>query len=213
MPRRRARWRTRAKSPIRSAACSQTPRPGAWRPSSSGSGLAFYRFDQHTGVDAKRFPEFSQDVKSAMYDEAVSFFEHIVRERRPLREVFSADYTFLNDALAKHYGAEVEAGRETGLVKTADRFKRGGVMRLGAILTATSAPLRTSPVKRGDWILRRVLGTPTPPPPPDAGSLPGDEKSFGSMDRSGTARGAPRQHGLCVVPLAYRPAGLRPRAL
>ena len=54
-------------------------------------------------------------------------------------------------------------------------------MRLGAILTATSAPLRTSPVKRGDWILRRVLGTPTPPPPPDAGSLPGDEKSFGAM--------------------------------
>lgn len=146
-----------------------------------GQWLGFYRFDQHTGVDAKRFPEFNEAVKSAMYDEAVSFFEHIIRERRPLREVFSADYTFLNDALARHYGAEVEAGREMGLIETADRFKRGGMMRLGAILTATSAPLRTSPVKRGDWILRRVLGTPTPPPPPDAGSLPGDEKSFGAM--------------------------------
>ena len=146
-----------------------------------GQWLGFYRFDQHTGVDAKRFPEFSQAVKSAMYDEAVSFFEHIIRARRPLREVFSADYTFLNDALARHYGAEVEAGRGVGLVEAAGSFRRGGLMRLGAILTATSAPLRTSPVKRGDWILRRVLGTPTPPPPPDAGSLPGSEQSFGEM--------------------------------
>ncbi len=146
-----------------------------------GQWLGFYRFDGHAGVDSKRFPEFTQDVKSAMYDEAVSFFEYIVRERRPVREIFSADYTFLNEALAKHYGIEVEASREARLVEGADAFQRGGVMRLGAVLTATSAPLRTSPVKRGDWILRRVLGTPTPPPPPDAGSLPGDEKSFGAL--------------------------------
>ena len=146
-----------------------------------GQWLGFYRFDQHTGVAAKRFPEFTEAVKSAMYDEAVSFFEHIIREKRPLREIFSADYAFLNEALAKHYGVEVEAEREVRLVEGADAFQRGGLMRLGAVLTATSAPLRTSPVKRGDWILRRVLGTPTPPPPPDAGSLPGDEKSFGAM--------------------------------
>ena len=146
-----------------------------------GQWLGFYRFDGYAGVDAKRFPEFTEDVKSAMYDEAVSFFEHIVREKRPLREIFSADYTFLNEALAKHYGFEFEAGREVRLVEGVEAFRRGGVMRLGAVLTATSAPLRTSPVKRGDWILRRVLGTPTPPPPPDAGSLPGDEKSFGAM--------------------------------
>ena len=146
-----------------------------------GQWLGFYRFDGHTGVDAKRFPEFTEAVKAAMYDEAVSFFEHIIREKRPLREVFSANYTFLNEALAEHYGVAVEAGREVRLVEAADTFRRGGLMRLGAVLTATSAPLRTSPVKRGDWILRRVLGTPTPPPPPDAGSLPGDEKSFGAM--------------------------------
>ena len=146
-----------------------------------GQWLGFYRFDQHKGVSAKRFPDFTEDVKSAMYDEAVSFFEHIIREKRPLREVFSADYAFLNEALAKHYGVEVEAGREVRFVEGADAFRRGGLMRLGAVLTATSAPLRTSPVKRGDWILRQVLGTPTPPPPPDVGSLPGDEQSFGAM--------------------------------
>src|SRR5260370_1493765 len=67
------------------------------------------------------------------------------------------------------------------LVEDANAFHRGGMLRLGAVLTATSAPLRTSPVKRGDWVLRRVLGTPTPPPPADAGSIPADDKLFGGL--------------------------------
>ena len=57
-------------------------------------------------------------------------------------------------------------------------FDRGGALRLGSVLTTTSAPLRTSPVKRGDWILRRILGTPTPPPLADAGTLPADDKTL-----------------------------------
>ena len=63
---------------------------------------------------------------------------------------------------------------DDALVKVdgAGAFNRGGALRLGSVLTTTSAPLRTSPVKRGDWVLRRVLGTPTPPPPGDAGTLP-----------------------------------------
>lgn len=67
------------------------------------------------------------------------------------------------------------------LVRGANAFNRGGALRLGSVLTATSAPLRTSPVKRGDWVLRRILGTPTPPPPGDAGTLPGDPQTFGGM--------------------------------
>jgi hypothetical protein len=66
-------------------------------------------------------------------------------------------------------------------VDGANAFNRGGALRLGSVLTATSAPLRTSPVKRGDWVLRRVLGSPTPPPPGDAGTLPGDDKSFNGL--------------------------------
>jgi hypothetical protein len=148
-----------------------------------GQWLGFYRFDQHRGVDTKRFPEFTDEVKTAMYDEAVSFFEYIVRQDRPVREIFSADYTFLNQPLAKHYGVarEIGSSREVELVQGANEFHRGGLLRLGAVLTATSAPLRTSPVKRGDWVLRRILGTPTPPPPPDAGSIPADDKMFGGM--------------------------------
>jgi hypothetical protein len=148
-----------------------------------GQWLGFYRFDQYRGVDVSRFPEFTDEVKSAMYDEAVSFFEHVVRQDRPVGEIFSADYTFLNQPLAKHYGVRREVEFPRGMVKVenAGQFQRGGLLRLGAVLTATSAPLRTSPVKRGDWVLRRILGTPTPPPPADAGSIPADEKLFGGQ--------------------------------
>jgi mono/diheme cytochrome c family protein len=148
-----------------------------------GQWLGFYRFDQSHGVDTTRFPEFTDEVKAAMYDEAVSFFEYIVRKDRPVREILHADYTFLNKPLAKHYGVkkEMKSATEPELVESASEFGRGGLLRLGAVLTATSAPLRTSPVKRGDWVLRRVLGTPTPPPPADAGSLPADDKLFGGL--------------------------------
>jgi hypothetical protein len=115
-----------------------------------------------------------------MFDEAVSTFEYIVRERRPVREILHADYVFVNQQLAKFYGLDVPV-TSTGAVQRVDganAFDRGGALRLGAVLTTTSAPLRTSPVKRGDWILRRILGTPTPPPPADAGTLPADDKSF-----------------------------------
>src|SRR3954447_22557708 len=118
-----------------------------------------------------------------MYDEAISLFEYILRKDRPVGEVFTANYTFVNQPLAKHYGItkEIKSVREPEKVDNADQFGRGGVLRLGAVLTATSGPLRTSPVKRGDYVLRRVLRTPTPPTPADAGSLPSDDKAFGGM--------------------------------
>jgi hypothetical protein len=148
-----------------------------------GQWLGFYHFDQHKGVDTSRFAEFTDEVKEAMYDEAVSFFEHIIRKDRPVREMLFADYTFLNKDLAKFYGVkkEVKATGQAELVEGAGDFHRGGLLRLGAVLTATSAPLRTSPVKRGDWILRRILGTAVPPPPADAGSIPADDKLFGGL--------------------------------
>ena len=145
-----------------------------------GQWLGFYHFDQYRGVDTGRFPEFTDEVKRAMFDEAVSTFEYIVRERRPVREILHADYVFVNQPLARFYGLDVPV-TSTGPVQRVDgahAFDRGGALRLGAVLTTTSAPLRTSPVKRGDWILRRILGTPTPPPPADAGTLPADDKSF-----------------------------------
>jgi hypothetical protein len=145
-----------------------------------GQWLGFYQFDQYRGVDTGRFPEFTDEVKSAMYDEAISTFEHIVRRDRPVKEVLGADYTFLNKPLAKFYGIEqtVASADKMELVQGANAMNRGGALRLGAVLTSTSAPLRTSPVKRGDWILRRILGTPTPPPPADAGNIAADDRTF-----------------------------------
>jgi hypothetical protein len=104
-------------------------------------------------------------------------FEYIVREDRPLQEILFADYSFLNLALTRHYGIDldVELTDEMTLVRGLGKFHRGGLMGLGSVMAITSAPLRTSPVKRGDWIVRRVLGTPVPPPPADAGSIPAND--------------------------------------
>jgi hypothetical protein len=148
-----------------------------------GQWLGFYQFDEYRGVDTGRFPEFTGEVKSAMYDEAISTFEHIVRRDRPVREILAADYTFLNKPLAKFYGIErhVTSPGKVELVEGANAVNRGGALRLGAVLTTTSAPLRTSPVKRGNWILRRILGTPTPLPPADAGTLAADDRTFNGL--------------------------------
>ncbi len=142
-----------------------------------GQWLGFYRFDEYRGIDAQRFPEFNEALRAAMYDEAVSFFEHIVREDRPVEEILFADYTFLNAPLARHYGLDATEVPEGQHVRVADVAgeHRGGLLGMAAVLTATSAPLRTSAVKRGDWVLRRVVGTPVPPPPADAGSIAADD--------------------------------------
>ena len=92
-------------------------------------------------------------------------------------------------------------------------FDRGGALRLGSVLTTTSAPLRTSPVKRGDWILRRILGTPTPPPPADAGTLPADDKTFGGLTLRERLAQHKRRRAVRLVPPAHRPAGLPARGL
>ena len=148
-----------------------------------GQWLGFYQFDKFKGVDTSRYPEFTQEIKSSMYDEAVSFFEHVLRQDRPVNELLTADYDFLNAPLAKYYGItrEIKSKDQLEMLDGANAFHRGGLLRMGAILTTTSAPLRTSPVRRGDWVLRRILGIGVPPPPPDAGSIPADDKLFGGL--------------------------------
>jgi hypothetical protein len=141
-----------------------------------GQWLGFYRFDLFSGADTSRFPEFTEELKAAMYEESTNFFSHIVRGDRPVREILQADYTFVNPLLAKHYGMkDVKGGWQK--VDGAAAYGRGGLLRMGSVLTATSAPLRTSPVKRGDWVLRRILGTPTPPPPPNVPPIAADDKT------------------------------------
>jgi hypothetical protein len=114
--------------------------------------------------DAKKFPDYNRTLRTAMYDEAMMFFEFIMQEDRSILEFIDADYTFVNERLAKHYGLPNVSGVNMRRVTLTDR-NRGGVLTMAAVLTVTSQPGRTSPVKRGKWILEQIVGEPPPPPP------------------------------------------------
>ena len=107
-----------------------------------GQWLGFYRFDLYQGIDVERFPEFTDRLKSALYAEAVSFFEHIVREDRPVDEIVFADYSFWNRQLAEHYGGPGERLASEGFsrVDGLRRLHRGGLLGLGAVLTSPPRP-------------------------------------------------------------------------
>ena len=124
--------------------------------------------------DALRFPDFHQQLADAMKRETELFFAHLVREDLPLFEVLTADYTFLNERLARHYGIPGVAGDHFRKVAYPDDG-RMGVLSHGSILTSTSHANRTSPVLRGKWVMEVLLGTPPPPPPADVPDLEATE--------------------------------------
>ncbi|HEY0074755.1 MAG TPA: DUF1592 domain-containing protein [Abditibacteriaceae bacterium] len=124
--------------------------------------------------DPKKFPTFTPALKKAMEDEVTQFFASIVRENKSLFDLLDADYTYVNEELAKHYKIEGISGEAMRRVNV-EKGKRGGVLTTAAVLTITSYPQRTSPVLRGKWVLEEILGTPPPPPPPNAGALPAND--------------------------------------
>jgi hypothetical protein len=117
----------------------------------------------------RRFAQFelTGDLRRAMRQETEMAFEHIVRADRSFLELIDADYTFLNDKLAKHYGIDGVTGPEMRKVKLPPDSPRGGILTQATMLIVTSNPDRTSPVKRGVFILDNILGMPPPPPPPN----------------------------------------------
>lgn len=121
--------------------------------------------------DTGYFPAWNEGLKAAMVREAELYFEHIVQNNRSILEFLDSNYTFVNAQLAKHYGISGISGNEFQKVTLPDT-RRGGVITMASILTVTSNPTRTSPVKRGKWILENILGTPPPPPAPDVPELP-----------------------------------------
>lgn len=111
--------------------------------------------------------EMNAELRLAMRLETEKSFDYVLREDRSLLELLDSDYTFLNERLAKHYGITNVSGDELRLVKLPADSPRGGILTQGTMLGVTSNPTRTSPVKRGVFILDNILGTPPPPPPPD----------------------------------------------
>lgn len=142
----------------------------------AGQWIGFDDLIDRAEPDKKRFPIFTRSLRASMYYESVAFFNHLVRQNRPVTELIHADYAFLNAELGQHYGIPGVTGNQVKKVAITDP-NRGGVIGMGSVLVSTSLPLRTSPVKRGTWILSTLLGTAPPPPPPDAGELPADDKS------------------------------------
>ncbi len=162
--------------------------------------------------DAKLFPDFDESLRRAMIKETELFFNAIMKEDRNILDLIDSNFSFLNERLARHYGIADTNGnrlyqkpitkpgtpfvRKFGGGKPSDEFvrvtfadnERGGILTHASILTLTSNPTRTSPVKRGKWVLEQVLGTPPPPPPPNVPEL--EEKG----ELKGTLRERMEQH-------------------
>jgi hypothetical protein len=121
--------------------------------------------------DARLFPDFDDNLRQAFRQETELFFQSILREDRSVLDLLKADYTYLNERLAKHYAIPHIYGSRFRRVDLSKGSHRGGLLRHGSILTVTSYATRTSPVIRGHWILENILGMPTPPPPRDVPAL------------------------------------------
>ena len=141
--------------------------------------------------DALSYPYFDNSLAEAMHRETELLFSHIATEDRPVSELLTADYTFVNERLARHYGIPGITGSAFQMVQYPDDNRRG-ILGHGSVLTMTSHADRTSPVLRGKWVLEVLLGTPPPPPPPD---VPAFEETEGADDgRFLTVRERMEQH-------------------
>jgi hypothetical protein len=138
--------------------------------------------------DPTRFPKFDEDLRQAMRTETERFFDEVMRKDLSVLTFIDSDFTFLNEKLAKHYGIDGVKGKDFRRVEL-DGDERGGLLTQGTVLTVTSNPTRTSPVKRGRWILEQILGAPPPPPPPGQDVLKEEGAAL-----SGTLRQRMEQH-------------------
>ena len=124
------------------------------------------------GVDAAEFPKWDDSLKGAMKEETELFFQAVMKEDRPVTDLIDADFTFLNEKLARFYGIDGVKGDKFQRVTLPKDSPRGGVLTMGSVLVSTSTPTRTSPVIRGKWVLEQIIGSAPLPPPPDVPPLP-----------------------------------------
>jgi hypothetical protein len=141
-----------------------------------GNWLDFRDFTQIGTVDRERFPAFTDELRDAMFEEPIRFLLDVFRRNRSILDFLYARDTLVNSTLARHYG--MPAGNDPSAwvrVTDADRYGRGGLLPMAVFLTKNAPGLRTSPVKRGYWVAKNVLGEQIPPPPPVVPQLPADE--------------------------------------
>jgi hypothetical protein len=142
-----------------------------------GNWLDFRNFEELNTVDRERFASFTPALRTAMFDEPVHFMMDVFQTNRPILDLIFANDTFVNPVLARHYGMPVPKDGPDGWVRVddADKYGRGGLLPMAVFLTKNAPGLRTSPVKRGNWVVKNVLGERIPPPPPVVPELPHDE--------------------------------------
>jgi hypothetical protein len=148
-----------------------------------GNWLDFRRFEEHNSVDRERFPSFTNELRQAMFEEPIRYFVDVTQRNRSVLDLLYGNDTFVNRQLARHYGLpEPSQGPdEWAHVEDAGRYGRGGLLPMAVFLTKNAPGLRTSPVKRGYWVVRRLLGEVIPPPPPAVPELPKDEANLGEL--------------------------------
>jgi hypothetical protein len=160
-----------------------------------GNWLDFRRFEEHNSVDRQRFPSFTKELRQAMFEEPIRYLVDMAQRNRSVLDLLYGNDTFVNRPLARHYGMpesrplsprpRAERGRDEGAdwvhVRDAQRYGRGGLLPMAVFQTKNAPGLRTSPVKRGYWVVRRLLGERIPPPPPTVPELPKDEAKLGAL--------------------------------
>jgi hypothetical protein len=130
------------------------------------------RLLNEVGIDAELFPTVTPALRDSMRRESLQLFTTVLRENLPIRNMLTADFTYLDPALAKHYGLPFDREKGKGIQRVdLSQSNRRGILSHASVLTLTSNPTRTSPVKRGKWVMETLLGTSPPPPPPTAGGL------------------------------------------
>jgi len=160
----------------------------------AGQWLALRNLDGHAPI-VDEFPDFDDNLRQAFRRETELFFDSILRENRSVLELLTADYTFVNDRLAKHYGIPGVQGSRFRRVELGEEFdERRGLLGKGSVLTVSSQPGRTSPVMRGNWILSTVIGIPAPDPPPDVPELEAKTADAAGNVRQPTIREQYEEH-------------------
>ena len=164
----------------------------------AGNWLDFRRFEENNTVDRERFPSFNNDLREAMFQEPVRFIENVIRNNGSVLDLLYGRYTFVNSVLARHYGMPDIVGDADRWVRVDDagQYGRGGLLPMSVFLTQNAPGLRTSPVKRGYWVVRRVLGETIPPPPANVPELPHDEAKLDLPLREMLARH--RENAACA---------------
>jgi hypothetical protein len=166
------------------------PRSQAFTENFAGQWLSLRRL-QDIVPDPFLFPDYGDTLALAFQKEAELFFDSVVREGRPAVDLLNANYTFVNERLALHYGIPNVKGVNFRRVTLADDSPRRGLLGKGAILTVTALPNRTSPVVRGKWVLQNLLGAPPPEPPPNVPAL---EENGNQVTKVRTVRERLEQH-------------------